>query len=47
MELSITEDAAEEFKKSVKGIEPSPYLRIGAKKEDVRDGHLLLRLMKI
>ena len=32
MELSITEDAAEEFKKSVEGMEPTPYLRIGAKK---------------
>ena len=32
MELSITEDAADEFKKSVEGIEPQPYLRVGAKK---------------
>ena len=32
MELSITEDAANEFKKSVEGIEPQPYLRVGAKK---------------
>ena len=32
MELSITEDAADEFKKSVEGIEPQPYLRIGAAK---------------
>ena len=32
MELSITEDAAEEFKKSIEGIEPEPYLRIGARK---------------
>jgi len=32
VELSITEDAAEEFKKSVEGISPQPYLRIGAKK---------------
>ena len=31
MELSITEEAAEEFHKSVKDIEPTPYLRIGAK----------------
>ena len=32
MELSITEDAAQEFKKSIEGIEPEPYLRIGARK---------------
>ncbi len=32
MELSITQDAAEEFNKSVEGIEPKPYLRIGATK---------------
>ena len=32
MELSITEGAADEFKKSVEGIEPQPYLRVGAKK---------------
>jgi len=31
MELSITEDAADEFNKSVEGIEPKPYLRVGAK----------------
>ena len=31
MELSITQDAAEEFNKSVKEIEPKPYLRVGAK----------------
>ena len=31
MELSITQDAAEEFNKSVEGIEPKPYLRIGAR----------------
>ena len=31
MELSITQDAAEEFNKSVEGIEPTPYLRVGAK----------------
>tara|TARA_B100000287_G_C20522326_1_gene737463 strand:+ start:381 stop:740 length:360 start_codon:yes stop_codon:yes gene_type:complete len=31
MELSITEEAAEEFHKSVKDIEPTPYLRVGAK----------------
>ena len=31
MELSITQDAAEEFKKSVEGIKPKPYLRVGAK----------------
>ena len=31
MELSITQDAAEEFNKSVEGIEPKPYLRVGAK----------------
>jgi len=31
VELSITQDAAEEFNKSVKGIEPKPYLRVGAK----------------
>ena len=32
MELSITQDAAEEFNKSVEGIEPKPYLRVGATK---------------
>ena len=32
MELSITEDAAEEFKKAVEGELPQPYLRIGARK---------------
>ena len=32
MELSITQDAAEEFKKSVKGEDPQPYLRVGATK---------------
>ena len=31
MELSITQDAAEEFNRSVEGIEPKPYLRVGAK----------------
>ena len=31
MELSITEEAAEEFHKSVKDIETKPYLRVGAK----------------
>ena len=31
MELSITQDAAEEFHKSVEGIEPKPYLRVGAR----------------
>ena len=31
MELSITQDAAEEFNKSVEGIEPKPFLRVGAK----------------
>ena len=31
MELDITDVAAEEFNKSVEGIEPKPYLRIGAK----------------
>ena len=31
MELSITEDAAEEFHKSVRDIKPKPYLRVGAK----------------
>ena len=31
MELSITEDAANEFNKSVEGIEPKPYLRVGAR----------------
>ena len=31
MELSITQDAAEEFNKSVEGIKPKPYLRVGAK----------------
>ena len=32
MELTITEDAAEEFKKSVEGEDPQPYLRVGARK---------------
>ena len=31
MELNISEDAAVEFNKSVMGIEPKPYLRVGAK----------------
>ena len=31
MELSITQHAAEEFNKSVEGIEPKPFLRVGAK----------------
>jgi len=31
VELSITQDAAEEFNKSVEGIKPKPYLRVGAK----------------
>ena len=31
MELSITQDAAEEFNKSVEEIEPKPYLRVGAR----------------
>lgn len=31
MELGITDEAAEEFKKSVEDIEPKPYLRVGAK----------------
>ena len=31
MELDITDEAAEEFNKSVEGIEPKPYLRVGAK----------------
>ena len=31
MELSITEDAANEFKKSVEGEDPQPYLRVGAR----------------
>jgi len=31
VELSITQDAAEEFNRSVEGIEPKPYLRVGAK----------------
>ena len=31
MELSITQDAAKEFNKSVEGIEPKPYLRVGAR----------------
>ena len=31
MELSITQDAAEEFNKSVEEIKPKPYLRVGAK----------------
>ena len=32
MDLTITEDAAIEFKKSIEGVEPVPYLRIGARK---------------
>ena len=32
MELGITDEAAEEFKKSVEDIEPKPYLRVGATK---------------
>ena len=32
MELSISKDAANEFKKSVEGASPQPYLRVGAKK---------------
>ncbi len=32
MELGITDEAAEEFKKSVEDIEPEPYLRVGATK---------------
>jgi len=32
MELSITRDAAKEFKKSVESVSPQPYLRVGAKK---------------
>jgi iron-sulfur cluster assembly protein len=32
MELSITEDAANEFKKSVEGENFQPYLRVGARK---------------
>ena len=32
MELSITEDAANEFKKSVEDEDPQPYLRVGARK---------------
>jgi len=31
VELSITQDAAEEFNKSGEGIEPKPYLRVGAR----------------
>ena len=31
MELNISEEAAVEFNKSVMGIEPKPYLRVGAK----------------
>ena len=31
MELSITQDAAEEFNKSVEEIKPKPYLRVCAK----------------
>ena len=41
MELSISKDAANEFKKSVESVSPQPYLRVGAKKVDVLDGHLL------
>ena len=32
MELGITDEAAEEFKKSVVDIDPEPYLRVGATK---------------
>ena len=32
MELDITDEAAEEFKKSVEDINPEPYLRVGATK---------------
>ena len=32
MELSISKDAANEFKKSVESVSPQPYLRVGAKK---------------
>jgi len=32
VELTITEDAANEFKKSVGGEDPQPYLRVGARK---------------
>ena len=32
MELGITDEAADEFKKSVEDIEPEPYLRVGATK---------------
>jgi len=32
VELDITDEAAEEFKKSVEDINPEPYLRIGATK---------------
>ena len=32
MELSITRDAAKEFKESVESVSPQPYLRVGAKK---------------
>ena len=32
MDLTITEDAAIEFKKSIEGVEPVPYLRVGARK---------------
>jgi iron-sulfur cluster assembly protein len=32
MELSISEEAAKEFKRSVEGIDPEPYLRVGARK---------------
>ena len=31
MELSISDNAAIEFNKSVEGIEPKPYLRVGAR----------------
>ena len=31
MELNISEEAAKEFNRSVEGIEPKPYLRVGAK----------------
>lgn len=41
MILEITEHAAKIFHESVEGLEPKPYLRVGAKKVDVLDGLLL------
>ena len=35
MELSISKDAANEFKKSVESVSPQPYLRVGAKKGEL------------